>query len=383
MGSDWNDAQRAGTSARVEADRAWSARQPRPNGLDIISPAAWHGVAVPERRWLVDGMIPIGGVTLLTGDGGVGKSLVAMQLLIAATIGRPWLGVATTACPGVGVFCEDDADELHRRSAAILDHYEASFADLTDLRYLSRVGLDNLLVEFNYRGGDAGKVTALYQQLVDELKALRARLLVLDTAADLFGGNENFRGQVRFFINLLRRIAIEIDGAVLLTSHPSVQGIATGTGISGSTAWSNSVRSRLYLQKPKVDGDEEPDPDARVLRGMKANYGPTGGALKLRYDRGVFVPVGEPSGIERAALAAKAERVFVSLLDRLYREARWVSPNPAARNFAPRVFALHPNHEGLTERQLNAAMEALFARRAIRVEAYGPPSKNNTRLCLT
>jgi RecA-family ATPase len=56
---------------------------------------------------------------------------------------------------------------------------------------------------------------------VEEIKANGARLVPLDTAADLFGGNENDRSQVRRFIGLLNYLAIEIDGAVLLTNIPT------------------------------------------------------------------------------------------------------------------------------------------------------------------
>ena len=61
----------------------------------------------------------------------------------------------------------------------------------------------------------------------------------------------------------------------MLLAHPSLTGMNTGTGTSGSTAWNNSVRSRLYLDRVRESGIE-PDPDARVLRTMKSNYGPVG-----------------------------------------------------------------------------------------------------------
>ena len=47
---------------------------------------------VPERDWLVPGLVPSGTVTLLGGDGGTGKSLVTLQLAAAIALGTPWLG---------------------------------------------------------------------------------------------------------------------------------------------------------------------------------------------------------------------------------------------------------------------------------------------------
>jgi hypothetical protein len=76
-------------------------------------------------------------------------------------------------------------------------------------------------------------------------------------------GNENDRAQARQFIGMLRGLAIRHECAVLLLSHPSVAGIASGGGSSGSTAWNNSVRSRLYLSRVVGNDGFEANPDAR------------------------------------------------------------------------------------------------------------------------
>jgi len=51
-------------------------RQP----LDITIAASLADKPVPERQWAVAEWIPSRQVTLLSGDGGIGKSLLAMQL---------------------------------------------------------------------------------------------------------------------------------------------------------------------------------------------------------------------------------------------------------------------------------------------------------------
>ena len=87
-----------------------------------------QGQPVPSRRWLVEGMIPIRNVTMFGGDGGLGKSLLAQQLLTCVAIGKPWLGLPTQAGRALGVFCEDDCDELHIRQADINSHYGCDFS---------------------------------------------------------------------------------------------------------------------------------------------------------------------------------------------------------------------------------------------------------------
>ena len=64
--------------------------------------------------------------------------------------------------------------------------------------------------------------------------------MILDTVADLFGGNEINRIQVRQFIqNACGTIARMINGAVLVCAHPSDSGMQRGSGVGGSTAWNN------------------------------------------------------------------------------------------------------------------------------------------------
>ena len=59
---------------------------------------------------------------------------------------------------------------------------------------------------------------------------------------------------------------------------------------------------------------------------------------------------------DRAALGAKADRVFRALLVATYGEGTWTSPNPASRNFAPSIFAKRPDREGLGKPAFDAAM---------------------------
>ena len=115
----------------------------------------------------------------------------------------------------------------------------------------------------------------------------------------------------RQFIGLLRTMALDSDGAVVLTAHPSLSGMSSGTGLSGSTAWHNAVRSRLYLTRPKVDEGEEVDDFERVLSGKKANYAAGGsGTTSLRWDKGVFVSQASETGIFRT-IERNRDRIVV------------------------------------------------------------------------
>ncbi|GFR11886.1 hypothetical protein TNCT_218121 [Trichonephila clavata] len=241
-----------------------------PRKSKTIDTTAWTNTA-PERKWIIKDWLPVGSVTALYGDGGVGKSLLAQQLMTAAAAGKPWLGIDLEQIKTYGVFCEDDEEELWRRQCAINEFYQLDMKSpdfLNNIRLSSRVGEDNLLMVFNNKS--AGQLTPYFQELLEDIESFQPKLVVLDTAADLFGGNENDRSHVRQFIqNCCGRIAKATQGAVLLCAHPSDSGIVRKTGTGGSTAWNNSVRSRWYLSRPdRADASY----NERILCRKKSNY---------------------------------------------------------------------------------------------------------------
>lgn len=250
------------------------------------SPARWHGLTPPPHDWLVEGCFLKGSVAILAGDGGLGKSLLMQQLCTATATGQDWLGMKAQRCKSFFMGCEDDSDELHRRQAAINARYGCDMGDLEDMLMIERVGRDNNIMDFDRRTDD-GRPTTLFEQIRTTVTEHGAQLVVLDTVADVFSGNEIIRNQVRRFISHLRRFAMQIQGTVVLTQHPSNEGMASGSGISGSRGWNNSVRSRMYLTRDgkKDDGDQ----NVRWLKTMKANYGASGGKIKLRWTQGVFI----------------------------------------------------------------------------------------------
>lgn len=326
------------------------------------------GRTVLPRQWAVQDLIPGGTVTLLGGDGGTGKSLLAMQLTVAVATGSRWMGHQTVSGGAMFISAEDDDNELHRRLADIVSASGLSFCDLDRLTLRSLAGEDALLAVLD-RSSGVLTPTPLYAEIEARIAAEKPALIVLDTLADLFPGNENDRAQARQFIGLLRGWAIRHSCAVILLAHPSLSGMSSGSGTSGSTGWNNSVRSRLYLERIAQEGYEA-NPDARVLRTMKANYGRTGGEITMTWKDGVFVPDVAVTGLDRMAATAKAERVFLKLLRLFNEQGRYVSPSRSA-SYAPAVFAKHPDAEAVGKHALHTAMEKLLGTGAVTIAEHG------------
>jgi RecA-family ATPase len=119
-------------------------------------------------------------------------------------------------------------------------------SDLDGVRLILLAGADAVLAEPDRKGNLSA--TAIFAKLEAQARALCPKLIAIDPSADVFGGDEINRAQVRKFVSMLRGLAIDHDSAVLLLSHPSVAGLTSGTGTSGSTAWNNSVRSLSILR---------------------------------------------------------------------------------------------------------------------------------------
>jgi RecA-family ATPase len=348
--------------------------------LDIISAASLANTAIPAREWLVRELIPNMTVTMLSGDGGVGKSLLAMQLAVAVAAGRSgWIGTSPEPGAALYVNAEDDLDEMHRRLGEIVDGHGLALDDLSAFHIAPLAGKDAVLGAPDRHG--VISPTALWRAIAAQTDELKPRLVILDNLADLFAGNENARPEARQFIGMLRGLAIEHRLAVLIIAHPSLSGLTSGSGTSGSTAWSNSVRSRLYLDRSKGDDGHETDPNVRILRTMKANYAGIGGEIRIRWNKGCFFPDGAAYGFDRAAAEANADAIFLDLVAKFQAEGRNVSANPSP-SFAPNVFCKHPASQGLTARVLRSAMERAFAKGAIKNESFGPRSHERTRIVL-
>jgi RecA-family ATPase len=309
--------------------------EPWPNGPDSrapkfrdIDPAEWEDLPIPDRETIVPDYIPHKTITLFSGDGGTGKSILSLQLGVARAIAREWIGLMPKFGKTLILSCEDDADEMWRRLDDIRKFYNASFRDIGEgLRLIDNVGEDSILGMLR-----KGQImpTQIYHALDEYMAEWQPSLTVIDVLADVFGDQENDRPQARQFIGLLKKLARKHASGFLLLSHPSLTGMNTGTGTSGTTGWNNSVRSRLYFQIMKDRDGNEPNKNRRTIEGMKHNYGERGGKIDLEWKNGLFVPVKGLTGFDKMARDQKLDESRQRKFHRL-RQFRRAYQCPASR----------------------------------------------------
>jgi hypothetical protein len=215
-------------------------------------------VRLEPVRWLVPDLIPSGKLTLLAGDGGLGKSTVTLDLAAALTMGRPAWGLDYDPGDPSDVLllsCEDDA------------------SDTVLPRFLAAGGARERMHLLRGRLDEKGEVLPFNLLYVHELlahleKHPGIRLVVIDPVSAYLGGkvDEHKDSDLRIILRPLTDAAARTGVAVILIKHLNkAQGARAIHRIAGSAAYVNAVRQVLT-----VAADPEDD-DRRLLMPVKAN----------------------------------------------------------------------------------------------------------------
>ena len=324
-------------------------------------------VPPPARRWFIPNWIPAEGeVTLFYGDGGIGKSLMTMQLQVAGSLNQNWLGLDVEPGRSLGIYAEDNENEIHRRIARILSHKdewglpEAYAREALDRSsFVSRVGEDNLLMTFSKSG--KGEVTPFQKWIIERALDEKVGLVALDHAAAMFAGNAVEPSQVRQFVSVAcGGIATKIDGAVLLLAHPSQSAMRSGDGGGYGVQWNAAARSRLYIDRIKDINGVVSDPRSLILSRKKGNYADVEALaeVRIKWDRGIVIRDTPNDPAHRPPV----KDVFLALLDIRTSQSRHVSAKSRGSTYAPKVFSQMKEHNhGYNKDAFEQAMERLFA----------------------
>ena len=230
-------------------------------------------------KWIIPNWLENGTVTLLAGKGGVGKSRLALQTAVQLALG----GGRCIFGDGAPLFrtarqvktlylsWEDDVGEYHRRLASQI-HPETPPTPET----AQTLDIINQCIRFAdlrergplwapWEGGSKHtdtvcEQTPLFKHIAESAAEHGAELIVVDTVAAAFQGNENNRALVRQFVTALSVLANNLNASVLLISHPS-----KSSDVSGSTDWENGCRAVWNLQRHD---------DGLLLVHRKANHAP-------------------------------------------------------------------------------------------------------------
>jgi RecA-family ATPase len=370
-----------GITIERHVPKAKATGQPNKERLPWLDMSKWDSEPVPQRKWAIKDRVPLNQAGLFSGEGGTDKSIIELTKNVAHVAGKDWLGSLPELGPAFYIGAEDDEDELHIRLAAIASHYGVTFGELIEggLHVRCLLGQDATLCAVS---GKSGKVetTRLYQQLYEEAGDIKPKNISIDTLSRAFAGNEIDRVQVYSFANHMQALAMVANGAVTVLSHPSLTGMASGSGISGSTAWHGAFRFRQYLKGIKADAGEQPDNDLRELQFKKNQYGPMGEAIVLRYQRGLFLPEHGLSSIEKAARDHSVDDILIAVGKKIEVRGEELSPQQTSHAYAPTLIAKEPEAKGVKKPELVASLKRLLDSGRLRIETLRPGTSREKRV---
>ena len=185
---------------------------------------------IPPRPWVIPGWALRGHLSLLLGSGSAGKSLLSLLLAASVTSSRAIADYAVRESGRVVVMNkEDDKDEVARRSSAMRQVHKLTRDETKPLALLN-MNMDTRLVVRNRMGQ---LVPHHVDYLVNLLKRLEAKMLVLDPLTELHQADENDNVEMMYVASVLRQVARDANCAVVVVHHIRKPSNAKDSGYAG------------------------------------------------------------------------------------------------------------------------------------------------------
>lgn len=187
-------------------------------------------LSLPDMAYLVDGLLPEGGVSVIVGDAATYKSFIALNFALSVAVGRAVFGRAVRQGQTLYVAAEG-GNGLKNRVRAWMKEHEAEhpkgrFHCITErVQFLEASGIQRL----------SATITANHLENLS--------LIVVDTVARAMeGGDENSAKDMGMFVAAIDMLREQTGAHVLLIHHAN-----KGGGMRGSTALRGAIDTQISV----------------------------------------------------------------------------------------------------------------------------------------
>ena len=215
-----------GRNCEVRAPEALRSLETPSHQFNLLSAHDLISQPQEETQWVVEGILPQAGLSLLTSKPKVGKSTMALYLAVSVSRGENFLGRPTIQAPTIYLALEEKAAEIQKRLAVLGVKDEPLYLHIGLAPRDGIDQIDNLIAE-----------TGTGLLIVDTLQKL-ARVRDMNDYALVTNTLEPFLG-----------VARERNCHILLTHHAGKADRRDGDEVLGSTALVAAVDTVILLKK--------------------------------------------------------------------------------------------------------------------------------------
>lgn len=243
----------------------------------------------PEPEWLIEGVLPKGGLAYVIGEPGAGKTFVMVDFVYGVGTGMPWWGHAIKEPGTVLYIAAEDASGLQLRARSWRQRH-------LNGRTTGRVHFLDAAPQV----ADPDAREALVQIAIE----IQPTLIVVDTQARVTAGmDENNAKDMSTLLNLVDRIQRTTKSAVVLVHHPARGGKAP-RGIGSQEGAADVV---IFVDKD--------DDDVITVKNTKQKNGPEFESLTLKLESegrsAVLVDAVKPKWIGEIEAARMMDRLGI------------------------------------------------------------------------
>ena len=187
------------------------------NPLVIMPLEQFEPAAIPKRRWILGNQLLGGKITVMIAPPGAGKTTYSMGAGLSVATGKAIMGVPVVEQGNVLLINnEDDTDEMDRRLAASMQHYNITFDELQGKLWLYS-GVSRPFIIARKKHDDIKPVDK--SAITEFIKTHNIVLMVVDPFLETHEVNENDNREINQVGRMYREIANETECAILIVHH--------------------------------------------------------------------------------------------------------------------------------------------------------------------
>jgi hypothetical protein len=265
---------------------------------------------LPRRRWLLGRALLRGNLTLKIAPPGVGKSTLGIEQAVAIVTGRPITEQEVHEQTKVWIYNnEDDADELKRRLAAVLQHWDIPLYEVKGRLALNSGADRPLLVAKVDRASTVIRMPDV-DACIEHIRAHQIGAFIVDPFVETHEVAENSNEQIKAVAVMFREIARAGNCAVMLVHHTAKPPQGSSDGHAGNLNTSRGASAlagvtrivqTLFSMSARDAEQHGVDDDERHLfvrlDDAKANLGLISGRARWFRRVGVTIANGDEVGV--------------------------------------------------------------------------------------